>query len=162
MTRSKRFLRLAALALGLALLLGAAALAANETTLDPLVTLSYLTGEFTDNILARASQIAGQSDQQTVQDLQAQAAAIAQTANETARQVSTGYETVNLAAGQTLDVAGGTEVLVLSGSVTASAAVTDVSQGTLLPGGELVSYHLYLCVLPGTLTVRSDASLLVK
>ena len=32
MTRSKRIVRLAALALGLALLLGAAALAANETT----------------------------------------------------------------------------------------------------------------------------------
>ena len=162
MTRSKRIVRLAALALGLALLLGAAALAANETTLDPLVTLSYLTGEFTDSILARASQIAGQSDQQTVQDLQAQAAAIAQAANDTARQISTGYETVNLTAGQTLDVAGGTEVLVLSGSVAASAAVTDASQGMMLPGGELAAYHLYICVLPGTLTAYRDASLLVK
>ena len=162
MRKSKQILRFAALALGLALLLGAAALAANDTTLDPLVTLSYLTGEFTDSILSQARQIAGQSDQQALQDLQTQAEAIARTANETAQQVSAGYETVNLAAGQTLDVAEGTEVLVLSGSAAASAAVTDVTQGTLVSGGPLAVYHLYICAMPGTLTASGDCSVLVK
>ena len=81
MTRSKTMLRFAALVLGLALLLGGAALAAGDTTLDPLVTLSYLTGEFTQTILAQAQQLAQQAARPTQDELLEQARIIVQTAH---------------------------------------------------------------------------------
>ena len=163
MTRSKTILRLAALAAGLALLLGGVALAAGDTSVDPLVTLSYLTGEFTETILARAQQLAQQSTRQTQQELLEQAQAIAQAANPAgSADLSTGYESRTLTPGQSLTVANGTEVLVLSGALSASAAVTDVTDGLLLSGGDLSACHLYVCVAAGTLTAHSESTVLVK
>lgn len=160
--KQKPIFRLAAIILVSVLLLGAAALAEGDTALDPLVTLGYLTGDFSASILGQAQDMADELAEEMTQEVQAQGAMLAQAvADQPAQTLSTGYVSVTLAVGQADLAAAGAEVLVVSGALTTSAAVTDVTDGAVVAaGGTLQANHLYICQKDTTLTAAAAAQLL--
>lgn len=71
------------------------------------------------------------------------------------------YQTVTLADGQTLQGSAGTEVLLRSGSATASSALVDSTAGsTLAAGGSLTANHLYFAQADGA-AVRATSAVTV-
>ena len=118
---------------------------------DPLVAKSYLTDVIEKEITDYTeSQIrAAVSDAQGRVQAQIRAAAGV-------------FETVRLTAGQTLACESGTEVVLLSGSVTASGDLTDTTLGEALSEGELAVNHLYLAGENAALTAAGDAALMVR
>ena len=118
---------------------------------DPLVAKSYLTDvvekEITDYTDAQIR--AAVSDAQGRVQAQIRAAAGV-------------FETVRLTAGQTLACEPGTEVVLLSGSVTASGDLTDTTLGEALNEGALSANHLYLAGDNAVLTAAGDATLMVR
>ena len=72
------------------------------------------------------------------------------------------FQSVKLSAGQTLTCEPGTEVVLLSGSVTASGDLTDTTLGEALSEGELAVNHLYLAGEEAVLTAAGDAALMVR
>ena len=118
---------------------------------DPLVAKSYLTDVIEKEITDYTeSQIrAAVSDAQGRVQAQIRAAAGV-------------FESVSLTAGQTLSCEPGTEVLLTSGSVTASGAFTDTTLGEALTDGALAVNHLYLAGDSAVLTANGDAALMVR
>ena len=118
---------------------------------DPLVTKSYLTDvvekEITDQTDAQIR--AAVSDAQGSVQSQIRAAAGV-------------FESVSLAAGQTLACEPGTEVVLLSGSVTAAGAFTDTTLGEAVTDGAVAVNHLYLAGDNAVLTAAADAALMVR
>ena len=118
---------------------------------DPLVARSYLTDvvekEITDYTDAQIR--AAVSDAQGRVQAQIRAAAGV-------------FETVRLTAGQTLTCEPGIEVVLLSGSVTASGSFTDTTLGEALSDGEIAANHLYLAGDNAVLTAAGDAALMVR
>ena len=118
---------------------------------DPLVAKSYLTDvvekeitDYTDSQIRAAV-----SDAQGRVQAQIRAAAGV-------------FETVRLTAGQTLTCEPGTEIVLLSGSVTASGDLTDTTLGEALNEGALSANHLYLAGDNAVLTAAGDATLMVR
>lgn len=74
------------------------------------------------------------------------------------------YQTVTLTAGQTLRGGVGTEVLLRSGSATASSALSDATAGsTLAAGGSLTTNHLYFVQADGAVVrTNAGATLMVR
>ena len=126
-----------ALALAVCLVLTAAVFAAGDAG-DPLATLSYLAGTFSDTVDQKVEQRLDASD--------AEILAQTDTASGTAT-VSTWAQT-RLKSGDALLGQTGTGVVVLAGSAQAvysAGAVVDVTTGTVLPsGGALTAGHRYL------------------
>ena len=69
---------------------------------------------------------------------------------------------MNLTAGQTLTCEPGTEIVLLSGSVTASGDLTDTTLGEALSDGAVAVNHLYLAGDSAVLTASGDAALMVR
>ena len=118
---------------------------------DPLVTKSYLT-----DVVEK--EITDQTDAQiraAVSDAQGRV-------QEQIRAAAGVFQSVNLSAGQTLTCEPGTEVVLLSGSVTASGDLTDTTLGEALSEGELAVNHLYLAGEEAVLTAAGDAALMVR
>ena len=118
---------------------------------DPLVAKSYLTDvvekeitDYTDSQIRAAV-----SDAQGRVQAQIRAAAGV-------------FEPVQLSAGQTLSCEPGTEVVLTSGSVTASGSFTDTTLGEALTEGALTANHLYLAGDSANLTAGGDAALMVR
>ena len=118
---------------------------------DPLVAKSYLTDvvekeitDYTDSQIRAAV-----SDAQGRVQAQIRAAAGV-------------FQSVNLTDGQTLSCEPGTEVVLLSGSVTAAGDFTDTTLGEALIDGELAVNHLYLAGENAVLTASGDAALMVR
>ena len=81
---------------------------------------------------------------------------------EQIRAASGAFQSVQLSAGQTLSCEPGAEVLLTSGSVTASGAFTDTTLGEALTDGALAVNHLYLAGDSAVLTANGDAALMVR
>lgn len=118
---------------------------------DPLVAKSYLT-----DVVEK--EITDYTDSQI-------RAAVSEAQGRVQAQIRTAagvFEPVELSAGQTLSCEPGTEVVLTSGSVTASGDFTDTTLGEPLSGGALTANHLYLAGENATLTAGGDASLMVR
>ena len=72
------------------------------------------------------------------------------------------FEPVHLTAGQTLTCEPGTEVVLTSGSVTASGNFTDTTLGEALADVAITANHLYLAGEDAVLTAGGDAALMVR
>lgn len=134
--KKKRFL-LPALCLLIPLALMVSALAAGGDLSDPLASLSYLTGIFTDTVNKRVDEKLNASDQALLSgNLEAVSGSSAATWTET-----------RLKEGDVLTGSTGTSVLVLAGGarVTFSGAVVDVTTGTAVTSGSALTVnHRYL------------------
>ncbi len=126
-----------ALALAVCLILTAAVFAAGDAG-DPLATLSYLAGTFSDTLDRRIEQRLDASD----------AAILEQTDTGTASAAAASWVQTRLKSGDTLLGQTGTSVMVLAGgaqAVYSGGAVVDVTTGTVLSsGGALAAGHRYL------------------
>ena len=126
------------LALCLLLALAAWASAAGDAG-DPLVSLSYLQGTFTDKVDAETTQRLDRSDEALLGS--------AESGTSIANAAST-WQEKRLKAGDTLLGSTGTNVLLLAGGAQvtyASGAVVDVSTGTVVPSGSaLTAIHRYM------------------
>lgn len=134
--KKKRFL-LPVLCLLIPLALMVSALAAGGDLSDPLASLSYLTGIFTDTVDKRVDEKLNASDQALLSgNLEAVSGSSAVTWTET-----------RLKEGDILTGSTGTSVLVLAGGarVTFSGAVVDVTTGTAVTSGSALAVnHRYL------------------
>lgn len=134
--KKKRFL-LPVLCLLIPLALMVSALAAGGDLSDPLASLSYLTGIFTDTVDKRVDEKLNASDQALLSgNLEAVSGSSAVTWTET-----------RLKEGDVLTGSTGTSVLVLAGGarVTFSGAVVDVTTGTAVTSGSALAVnHRYL------------------
>ena len=134
--KKKRFL-LPVLCLLIPLALMVSALAAGGDLSDPLASLSYLTGIFTDTVDKRVDEKLNASDQALLSgNLEAVSESSAATWTET-----------RLKEGDVLTGSTGTSVLVLAGGarVTFSGAVVDVTTGTAVTSGSALAVnHRYL------------------
>ena len=118
---------------------------------DPLVAKSYLT----DVIEKEITDYTESQIRAAVSDAQGRV-------QEQIRAAAGVFQSVNLSAGQTLTCEPGTEVVLLSGSVTASGDLTDTTLGEALSDGELAVNHLYLAGEEAVLTAAGDAALMVR
>ena len=134
--KKKRFL-LPVLCLLIPLALTVSALAAGGDLSDPLASLSYLTGIFTDTVDKRVDEKLNASDQALLSgNLEAVSGSSTATWTET-----------RLKEGDVLTGSTGTSVLVLAGGarVTFSGAVVDVTTGTAVTSGSALAVnHRYL------------------
>lgn len=134
--KKKRFL-LPVLCLLIPLALMVSALAAGGDLSDPLASLSYLTGIFTDTVDKRVDEKLNASDQALLSgNLEAVSGSSTATWTET-----------RLKEGDVLTGSTGTSVLVLAGGarVTFSGAVVDVTTGTAVTSGSALAVnHRYL------------------
>ena len=118
---------------------------------DPLVTLSYLTGTFTGQVMERVDRLIAQRDGQP----------------GGGQGLSGPYTAVTLSAGQTLRGEAGCEVLLRSGAASCAASgepgmVDTTSGGTISPGARLQANHLYLMTDSRAVTASEGAVLLVR
>lgn len=118
-----------ALALGVAVSFYAVAVSAG-TESDPLVTLSYLNGPFTEKVMSEVDKLSGQTGG------------------------GDAYTVVTLSAGQQLTLSAGAEVLLRSGTAACAAAtdpgMVDTTGGSVLDGlSKLKENHLYIVTQGG-------------
>jgi hypothetical protein len=154
---------LTAAVLTVTLLTGAAVYAADAGTAeDPLVTLSYMTTTFKQEITelfqSKLDRTASNLEQTMAQ--QVSAVSKSQQTAATAAQ-DTAWQTVTLTAGQALEVSAGAQVLPLSGSASFSGGtISDTTVGASAKSAALTADHLYLVSAAGT--VSGEGQLLVK
>lgn len=113
----------------LALGVGAAYAATGGTSSDPLVSLSYLRGAYTDTVIKKAEKV------------------VKATEGKAQTTASSGYEERRFKRGDALSVASGGSVVVLAGEVQAdfTGAVIDATEGTPVTAGTtLMPDHRYL------------------
>lgn len=126
---------------------------------DPLVTLSYLTDTFTDQVMEKVNGLLADRN-----------AALNKELSDKLASGGTGdgsYAAVTLAAGQTLRGEAGCEVLLRSGAArcagTGSTGLVDTtSGGNLDSGGALAANHLYLMPESREVSTADGAVLLVR
>lgn len=154
--------------LAVTLLLGGAlvltVVATQGSQSDPLVTLGYLSEQFLPKIAQQMEAKAVERDKNLESKVQAMlntysaemekkfSKALAGTASGGTQ--APGFVTVNLAAGQTLTLSPGGELLLRTGTATCVApsapGLVDTTAGTALGGGgALVVHHLYLATDQG-------------
>ncbi len=141
--------RLACLALTAVTVTGVAFAAGTQgSQSDPLVTLSYLTDVVLPQLLNEAD---GKIDERSAQ-LEGQLRAGGQAV----------FAKVEAAAGQSLVLSAGTQIILRSGEASNTDQLTDLTDGTVLYG-PLVQNHLYIATADGqTVTVSADAVFLVQ
>lgn len=136
----KKRLLLPALCLLLPLVLMVSALAAGGDLSDPLASLSYLTGIFTDTVNKRVEEKLDDSDEDLLSgDLEDEA--------ESAGSFTATWAEQRLKEGDILTGTTGTSVMLLAGgaNVTFSGSVVDVTTGTAVASGSvLTANHRYL------------------
>ena len=134
---------------------------------DPLVTLSYLTGAFTDQVLEKVDKALEERGSALRRELEQE---IAQAEQALRDQLGGGapspgggaaYAAVTLSEGQTLQGSAGCEVILRSGSAVCAASgspglVDATSGGSLSNGGSLQQNHLYL--MPDAQGVRASGA----
>ena len=119
---------------------------------DPLVTLSYLTGAYTDRIMDELDALLAQRN-----------AALQKTLEQSSGSSEGAYAAVTLSAGQALRGEAGCEILLRSGSARCGDLLIDAtSGGSLSAGAQLETNHLYL--MPGgqDVSAADGAALLVR
>ena len=166
MKQNRIFTKILVTAMVLTALLGLAAVAYGvNTSSDPLVSLSYLTGTYRTNLLSDVetavnaeSRTLSESFSKQISDLKSAAG------GQTAAPAENDFQVKELSSGQTVSVAAGGEVLVLSGSASAvGAGLTDATAGnSVYVGGSLTANHLYVAASDCTIKAAGAVKLLVK
>ena len=136
-----------------------------NTSSDPLVTLSYLTGTYKSSILSEVNTAITAKEKQLRTDFSKQVDGIKSSLPATDDgTVSNDYEMVTLTAGQTLSLSSGSEVLFLSGTASVDAAgLTDVTAGSSLSAGNALTVnHLYVASGDCKIRATGQVELLVK
>ena len=155
----RKLLWTAVIVLILAVLLTTAALAVSD---DPLISLSYLTGIFKKDILDEAqTQIEAEvSDAQYAIRQQVQAI---ERYTEQESSGFTGYVKYTMAAGERLSFLAGSEILLLSGSVTVeSGSMSDSTDGVVVgPTGSLAANHLNIGLAEGSICANVSAEIMI-
>ena len=116
---------------------------------DPLVTLSYLEGTYTDTLLKKADETLQQRNSELESSLKAQVDRLAPSTDSGTTASASTYQVITLSKGQSLKGTVGTEVMLRVGTAacyaTSSPGLIDTTDGTDLAGGKaLVKNHLYL------------------
>ena len=161
-----KLLKITAAAACVFFLLTAAYAASAGSSGDPLVTLSYLNGTFTNQVRTMVDQTVNDRRaemEQSLKDLLA-----GQGGASTPGTSSGAFTLVTLGQGQSLVGSVGCEVMLRLGSAVCGASdavgLIDTTGGTVLASGEaLASNHLYMVTIsPRTVTAATAATLLVR
>ena len=158
--------KILAAALAVILLTGAAVYAADAGTAeDPLVTLSYMTNTFRQEISELFRSQLDETANALANTMDSQVAALEQnlqTQDTTASQVEdTAWQTVTLAAGQSLTVDDGAQVLFVSGTAAFSGGyAVDTTDGNAAARMDLAANHLYTVSTAGI--ISGEGRLLLK
>lgn len=174
MRNARWSVRLAGFSLGL-LMLGGVALAAGQqgSESDPLVTLSYLNGPATEQVMGKVEDKLSTEQAKLKKDLEAVVARYEDEVRKaagsgTGTALSANYAVVSLPAGESIIGLEGCEFLVRGGSVVCvselAPGLIDMTDGTtLLNGGTLATNHLYLGSIDGRgVKAVSNATVLVR
>ena len=134
-----------ALTVGLVLsLMTLGAVASQGSESNPLVTLSYLNEVFLPKVMAQVE------EKVAARETQALSGGKGQT-----------FEEVTLAAGETVTLNQGGQVVVRGGTVTTSHAFTDLTAGGI--SSSMEANHLYMASGQGmTVTATADATLMIQ
>ncbi|MEG2000535.1 MAG: hypothetical protein RR053_03970 [Evtepia sp.] len=156
-----------AVVLGAMLLtIGVSVAATQGTEANPLVTLSYLKDVFTPTVMTKAQETVSATQAKYEKTLQDKIAAyrteMETLLNTTAGGTSGVFVSVDLAAGKTLNVSVGSEVMLRSGDAVCSHTVNpvmmDLTDGTNLDSGKsLLKNHLYMVSMDGTVIKAGKA-----
>jgi len=160
MKKSKQVRTILCVILAVTVLTAFAAMAAGGagSKADPLVTLSYLTDTFTEQILDKVDGLLAERNAVLSKELSVQLAPDSPAG-------SGGYTAVTLTAGQTLTGEAGCEVLVRSGAVrcTGAGVLIDTTAGSSLGDeAQLTADHLYLMPESVGVAAVEGAALLVR
>lgn len=155
---------LLAVALVVTALTGAVAYAAEAGTAeDPLVTLSYMTTTFKQELTSLFQGMLDDSASSLEDTMDSQLAALEQSlasADAAAPAEDTAWQTITLT-GQSLDVDAGAQLLLISGTAAFSGGyVVDSTDGTASAGMTMHEDHLYVVSAAGT--VSGEGTLLLK
>lgn len=167
-TARKIALMSACIALALAFVTGGGAvLASYGDQNDPLVSLSYLTNDFTDALLKKADERIAEREKSINATIQTKINEYIQTVGQSGGDDS-GFKVVTLSSGQTLSGYTGTEIMLRSGSAACSAAaspglVDTTTGGILSSGGTVAENHLYIVTADGRgVKAANGCTLLVR
>ena len=166
MSRKYLFIKILAAALVITTIVGLSAVAYGaNTSSDPLVSLSYLTGTYKTSLLSEVNTAITSKQKQLSAEFSQQISDLeASVGTQTPAPAENEFETVTLSAGQSVSVSAGGEVLFLSGTASVDTAVlTDTTAGSsVLAGGALTANHLYISSGDGPILASGSAKLLVK
>ena len=166
MKHNRIFMKILVTAMVLTALLGLAAVAYGaNTSSDPLVSLSYLTGTYRTNLLSDVQTAINAESRTLSEDFSQQISELKSAVGaQTVTPAENDFAVQEMAAGQTITVSAGGEVLVLSGSASAvGAGLTDATAGSsVYAGGSLSVNHLYVAASDCTIKASGAAKLLVK
>lgn len=166
MAQKRPFMKILAASLILAMLLGLIAVVYGaNTSSDPLVTLSYLTGTYKTNLLNEVNSSIAAGQKSLSADLSSQISGLKSSlSSQQSESVSTDFQTVTLSSGKSLSVSSGAQILFLSGAAAVdSAALSDTTAGTALAsGGSLSVNHLYVSGGDCKITASGSVKMLVK
>lgn len=126
------------------------------TTSDPLITLSYLTGQLKPQVMSDVSASISAAEASLAPSLDAKVNSFKSdidTKLSGSGASQTGFVLVTLSKGQTVNCAVGSELLLRIGTATAAGstpALVDTTTGsTLSSGGALAANHMYLVSIQG-------------
>ena len=155
----------AALALVTIVVLAASTAGSQE---DPLVTLSYLEGTYTDSVMEKADEVLAQRNQELQEALAEEIQKLQSSGGSTGSGDSAAsFVVVTLEKGETLVGGVGTEVMLRSGSAVCKASsepgLLDSTDGAVLAkNAELKANHLYLMTVEGRgVTATASGTLLL-
>jgi len=158
------------------------------TQSDPLVSLSYITDVFAPDVLKKAESTAKNTANQINSNIASYDSIVDKKVNEftdrntatvdstmieqiankvpaPATKQSAPFTTMELAAGKTVKLSKGCEVLIRSGSATCTAGslVNATTGAAVSPGGALAINHLYITAEAGaTISMKSNSTVLIK
>jgi hypothetical protein len=149
------------------IIVGVSALASSNygSSDDPLITLSYLTDTFMTQIMSNFDTKLNDKTNTINTDLQTQIKTLNDKLDKyVSSQSSEVFSAVNLKSGQTVTCAVGLELMLRSGSATASQDLSDLSGGSALAeGSQLLLNHLYITSVDKTqIAVSADCLILIR
>jgi len=155
----RKLLLTAGIVLVLVLILATAALAVSD---DPLISLSYLTSIFKKEILSEAQEQIKTEVSDAEYAIRQQLYAI-DNVQQQGSSGFTGYVKYKLSPGESLNFLTGSEVLVLSGSVSVvSGSFSDSTDGIVIgPTGALAVNHLNIGIADGSLRANDSVELMI-
>jgi hypothetical protein len=165
MTRKTSLMKILAAALIVGSVLSLAAVKAGaDTSSDPLVTLSYLNGTYRTNLLTDVNSAVAAGQKTLSADLAGQISGL-QSSMSAAKPAtaSNPFQTVTLAAGKSVSVSAGAQILFLSGTAKPNAQLSDTTDGTTyVAGAALKPNHLYIAAADCAIAASGASKMLIS
>lgn len=132
---------------GTALVGGVAALAAQGSQSDPLVTLSYLDQIVTPSLTSAVDDAVSANAQELQKQLDLAVTSYENRVDEKLAAAGTVFTSKSLSKGDKFTLSAGRELLVVTGSAKAVGSLADTTAGTVIASGtDLTPGHLYVTV----------------